>query len=42
MEQDRRRLGRRQKLKAALGKGIVFVIVLGLAVLAFAVVGSTR
>ena len=42
MEQDRRRLNRRQKWKAALGKSLVFVIVLGLAVLIFAVAGTTR
>ncbi len=42
MEQDRRRFHRRQRLKAALGKGLVFIIVLGLAVLAFAVAGTTR
>ncbi len=42
MERDRRRMARRQKLKAALGKAVVFVIVLGLAVLAFAIAGSTR
>jgi hypothetical protein len=42
MEQDRRRQSRRQKLKAALGKSLVFVIVLGLAVLAFAIAGTTR
>ena len=42
MEQDRRRFYRRQRIKAALGKGLVFIIVLGLAVLAFAVAGTTR
>ena len=42
MEQDRRRMDRRQKLKSALGKAFVFIIVLGLAVLAFAIGGTTR
>lgn len=42
MEQDRRRYRRRLRLKAILGKGLVFVIVLGLAVVVFAIAGSTR
>ena len=42
MEQDRQRLVRRQRLKSILGKAVVFVLVLGLAALAFAVAGSTR
>ena len=42
MERDRLRLARRQKLKAALSKALVFVVVLGLAVLTFAIAGTTR
>lgn len=42
MEQDRRRIVRRQRFKSILGKAVVFLLVLGLAALAFAVAGSTR
>ena len=42
MERDRLRLKRRQKLMAVLTKLLVFVVVLGLAVLVFAIAGTTR
>lgn len=42
MERDRRRMERRKRLKAALGKVLVFGLILGLAVLAFAIASSTR
>lgn len=42
MEQDRRRMEFRRKFMAALGKALVFVFVLGLAVLTFALIGTTR
>ena len=42
MEQDRRRMAFWRRLKAVLGKALVFVIVLGLAVLTFALIGTTR
>jgi hypothetical protein len=42
MERDRRRMVFRKRLKAVLWKALVFVFILGLAVLAFAIAGSTR
>jgi len=42
MERDRLRLKRRQRFMAILSKLLVFVVVLGLAVLAFAIAGTTR
>ncbi len=42
MERDRLRVKRRQRLMAILSKVLVFIFVLGLAVLAFAIAGTTR
>ena len=42
VERDRLRMLRRQRLKSILSKLLVFLLVLGLAVLAFAVAGTTR